>query len=164
MVPFDAKRQREVAGFKHSSARRRILVTFAVYVVLLVAIALWPDPIDAPIRGRVVEFMRFLRPLGLPELAYRNVEATANIALLMPLGLVIGLVLPIRWSWCAPLTGFACGIVIELTQSAFLPERLATWNDVVLNTVGSAIGAVVGVGVRSFTLWRRSRRGHRLLP
>jgi glycopeptide antibiotics resistance protein len=76
---------------------------------------------------------------------YALVEFTANIALFLPVGLM-GVVLlgSARW-WLAVLAGFTASGLIELGQLVFLPARFATPLDVLANTAGAALGAVLAL-------------------
>lgn len=76
---------------------------------------------------------------------YALVEFTANIALFLPVGL-LGVVLlgSARW-WLAVLAGFTASGLIELGQLVFLPARFATPLDMLANTTGAALGALLAL-------------------
>jgi len=88
-----------------------------------------------------------------------RLEALANVALFVPLGLLLPLATRAR-PWSAVPTGAALSTLIELTQLAFLPHRFATVQDVVLNTLGAALGAGVVLVARA----RRRRRDRSRRP
>ncbi|WP_245900636.1 VanZ family protein [Prauserella shujinwangii] len=79
-------------------------------------------------------------------------QVTGNVLLLLPLGAL----LPARWPWWRPLrrtTGAAlsASIAIELAQYLFAAGRVASTDDVLLNTVGAAAGVTLvrsGAGLR----------------
>jgi glycopeptide antibiotics resistance protein len=76
-------------------------------------------------------------------------DAVLNIALFLPLGL--GLALCGLRVATVILIGFALSTCIELTQLFFIPGRDATIGDVVMNTGGTALGALL---VLSWPTWR----------
>jgi glycopeptide antibiotics resistance protein len=67
--------------------------------------------------------------------------AAANVALFVPLGLLLPLLVP-RFDRLGRTVaaGFALSAVIELSQVAFPGVRRADVNDVLLNTLGTAVG------------------------
>jgi glycopeptide antibiotics resistance protein len=67
--------------------------------------------------------------------------AAGNVALFVPLGFLLPLVAPRmdRW-WRAVGAGFALSTAIELTQLAFPGLRRPDVNDVLMNTLGAALG------------------------
>lgn len=72
------------------------------------------------------------------------VEFTANVALFVPLGILV----PAwggRW-WHGILTGMLLSAAIETIQLLFLPTRVADVRDVIANTLGAALG----VGIAAF--------------
>jgi VanZ family protein len=40
---------------------------------------------------------------------------------------------------------------LELGQALFLPERYASWTDVLANTAGTTLGALIGAAIRAAT-------------
>lgn len=73
-------------------------------------------------------------------------EIVANLLLYMPLG--FGLALLVRRGWVAKLViagavGIALSLCIEIAQS-YTPARVSTLTDVLLNGIGTLIGAVAG--------------------
>lgn len=74
-------------------------------------------------------------------------EIVANLLLYMPLG--FGLALLARGGWAAKLAiasvvGIALSLGIEIAQS-YTPARVSTLTDVLLNGIGTLLGAVAGV-------------------
>ena len=79
---------------------------------------------------------------------YAALEFSANIALFVPLGFLIFFLLPrSRW-WLALLVCPALSIVIEVIQGLALSQRFATVSDVVANTLGGLVGALVALALR----------------
>jgi len=66
------------------------------------------------------------------------IEFVANIALFVPLGLLLALVL--RRAWLGALVAVIISITVELAQS-IIPNREPAVRDVISNAIGAAIGA-----------------------
>jgi glycopeptide antibiotics resistance protein len=124
------------------------------YVLVLGAIGLWKSPVDqhfAVVRLRPVVWMADLLGLTVPQ-SYTAVEAGANVVLFIPLGALV-LLWRRDWTWLhATLVAFATTALIETGQQVLRPERFASMSDIVANTLGGAVGALLVVG------WRRLRR------
>ncbi|MFM2719586.1 VanZ family protein [Microbacterium mcarthurae (nom. nud.)] len=83
---------------------------------------------------------------------FELVEFGANIALFAPFGLLV-----LAWGgrpWLGVLGGLALSVVIELSQWALLPSRVADTRDLLANTIGAAVGVVAAMAVA------RARRLH----
>ena len=75
-------------------------------------------------------------------LDYNVLEALANVCLYVPLGVSIVLFAR-RWHWLKQvLLGVAVTCSAELAQKLFLPQRFATIDDVLHNSLGVVIGVV----------------------
>ena len=131
----------------HRRARRLGIALAAAYLAALAVLTLWPEHIDAaagPLYAALAQAMPAAFPLG--------VETTLNVVLLVPFGVILGIVLPGRpfvilgLAWVVPL-------LIEIAQGVFLPGRTSSAIDVAANTLGGVIGAM-GVS----TARRLSRR------
>jgi glycopeptide antibiotics resistance protein len=115
-------------------------VTFG-YLVALAAIVLWPHHVDSgagPLYALLLRYASAAFPFGI--------DATLNVVLLIPFGMILATVLPGRpfivlgVVWAVPL-------LIEIAQGLFLPGRTSSVLDVAANTVGGVIGAgTVAVG------------------
>jgi glycopeptide antibiotics resistance protein len=67
--------------------------------------------------------------------------AAGNVALFLPLGFLLPLLAPrLDRLWRTAGAGFALSVAIELSQVAFPGVRRADVNDVLLNTLGAALG------------------------
>ncbi|GAA2249597.1 VanZ family protein [Herbiconiux moechotypicola] len=121
-------------------------------------VVFWPTPVDSGSRGDLLRFLSVLHDHGLPRsIGYSEVEFAANVAMFVPLGVLLGLTLGPHWWWIALVVGIGFSTSIELLQYFFLPERFATYEDVVANSFGAALGTVVAGAVYSARPWRRSR-------
>jgi len=130
---------------------RWLLLPTGAYGLALVLIALWSNPVDQNVdvlRLRPVRWVAEAFDLT-PMQTYETVESAANIALFVPLGALVLLWRP-RWSWLiATLIAFAISGSIELAQEIARPERFATLDDVIVNTIGGAVGALLVVAARA---------------
>ena len=78
----------------------------------------------------------------------RILEVASNVVLFVPLSLIGGLLWPARRVRDWVLVGALLSTLIEVCQLLFLPDRFATVSDVLANTTGALLGAL---------LWRRDR-------
>ena len=120
-------------------ARRTGLRLLVFYGAALAVIAFWPTPVDRDATGLLREIARVV-----PLLTYDVVEFTANVALFMPLGVLLALALPRRRALVVPVA-LAVTMIIELGQAAFLAERTASLRDIFANTLGAALGLLIVV-------------------
>ena len=119
---------------------------FALIAMLvpLVFIAFWPSPVDQPVQGQLAAVLNFLHRHGTPAwVNYRFVEASANVALFVPLGVVSSLAFP-YWSWWrVGVLGLLISSCMELGQLLFLHNRFSSPLDLVTNSSGAVIGALL---------------------
>lgn len=128
---------------------RALGVILAGYLVALAAVLGWPTPVDAGIDGTLLQVLGWLHGAGLPGwIGYDQVEVAANIALFVPVGLLTALELRRRPWWVAGLAGCGLSVLAELAQALLRPDRFATVQDVIANTTGALIGAVISVALR----------------
>lgn len=125
---------------------RTTLVLTCVYLVLLALVAFWPTPVDREARDLIGSFVGWMQRHGAPGwMRYRTIEFGANIALFVPVGLFVTILVGAHRWWLGLVIGFAASCTIEFGQLVFLPARFASINDVVANTAGAATGALLGV-------------------
>ncbi|MFB2581010.1 VanZ family protein [Herbiconiux sp. P15] len=118
-----------------------LLVVYSVAVLVVVA---WPTPVDRGASRAIVRVLQALHDRDvLMFIGYRQVEFLSNVGMFVPLGLLIGIVLGRRFWGFAVLIGFGLSVGIEVCQAVFLPERFATVDDVIANTSGALVGALV---------------------
>lgn len=125
-------------------------------MVVVFTIGYWPVPVDRGVRSVLLSIFDRLAAAGAPTwVDYAHVEFGANIVMFVPLGVLIALLLP-RWEWwLAPIIGLALSLAIEFGQALLLPERFASPLDVLANTAGATIGALIVTAIR-LALRRRS--------
>ncbi len=112
----------------------RLLV---VYGAMLALIAFWPTPVDRGATG-------LLRAISqaVPWLTYDLIETTANVALFVPFGALLALVLPLHRGLVVPLA-LATTLVIESGQALLLAQRTPSLRDIVANVLGAVIGLAI---------------------
>jgi len=80
---------------------------------------------------------------GARWIDYADVEFVANMAMFAPIGMFFVLLFGRgRW-WLAMLLAFSLSCAIELAQLLFFPTRVADVRDIVSNTSGAVVGAIV---------------------
>ncbi|WP_186759082.1 VanZ family protein [Arthrobacter alpinus] len=150
-----------------TSRHRAALILAIVYFAALAAIAFWPSPVDRPIDGDLRQGIDWLSGLGIPPwlASYSTIEICANVLLFVPFGTVVTLRLPLRHWWVSVVVASLLSGAIELLQGYLLPQRVASWSDILANTSGAFLGAVCVLAVRS-RLLRRARRksAHNSVP
>jgi VanZ family protein len=126
--------------------RRIAAVLLVLYGASVLFVVAWPTPVDDGSRGLIYRVLRTLHRHGLPAFVdYNVIEFSANVAMFVPLGLLIALLFGPRWWWAAVFVCAALSISIELYQHLLLPDRYATVRDVVANSTGGAVGAVLAL-------------------
>lgn len=129
-----------------------VLVAYAgVGTVLL----LWPD--GWALNRINVDVYVFLRRNGGPQWATpEDVAVALNCLIFIPVGAFLSLALPrLRW-WHVGAAGFGLSLAVEVAQWTLLPGRSPEVVDLVANTLGAALGAVIVAVIRGWSL-RRSR-------
>lgn len=131
------------------------MILAVLYFAALAGILFWPSPVDRPIDGALMHFIQWLHAHGLPQwfIGYRKVEFAANILLFVPFGIIVALRAHRRFWWLSVVIAAAVSGAVELAQGIFLPERVPAWSDIVANTFGAFMGALLVL-----VLWSISRR------
>ena len=147
MVP-----RREMAPLRRVGALGLLL---AVPVVLLMT--LWPTHFLLRAKPRVVRGIEWLHAREMLEWLYwTRLEVLANVAMLVPVALLLTFVLGARRWWLAVTLCVALSFGVELTQH-FMPGRVATVQDIVANGAGALIGALLAVVVEAVARSARRR-------
>ena len=133
------------------SLQRVLRITLLGDVAAVLLITQWPDPPDPGTLSWLRRVLAQLHDNGLPgAVDLPVVEALANVAMFVPLGLLLPVATRTR-AWLAVPAGAGFSALIELSQLTFLPHRVASVQDVVMNTLGAALGAAVLLAIRA---WR----------
>jgi glycopeptide antibiotics resistance protein len=120
----------------------------AAMLVPLAFVAFWPTPIDQPVQGDLARILKFLHTYGIPLwINYKFVEAAANVVLFVPLGAVARLAFRDKHWWQIGAFGLVVSGCMELGQLLFLDNRYASPSDLVTNTGGAVIGALIATAV-----------------
>ena len=129
------------------------------YAVLLVVALL--NPSQAVPSGSIAFVRDHLLARGMPYQYGPFVESVMNSMIFMPMPLLL---YPLGGprkvcTWLA--VGFVASSGVELTQLFFLPNRSPQARDVLANTSGTVIGAIVLAGLLYVErLWRVRSRAH----
>lgn len=133
--------------------RLLLRILFAVYLVAVGVVVWSPQPAggDAGILGVIA---RWVSASGLPyRSTYDTLEVAANVAMFVPFGVLAMTAYRVMRVWSTTLAGLVTSGIIEGVQ-LFLPTRYSTVSDLVANTSGALIGALLVATVRR----RRARR------
>lgn len=124
-------------------------ILLGLYFLFVTVVLFWPTPVDHDAQPTLLRILFALHHHGLPRwFGYPALEFTANIGMFVPLGFLLAVLLP-RNRWWVPI--WACAgfsIFSELAQGAFLPHRYASLFDVIANSTGAALGALLALGLR----------------
>ena len=131
---------------KHLENRKLWRGVLAAMLAPLGLIAFWPSPVDEPVQGELASILSFLHTHGIPRwFNYKFVEAAANVALFIPLGVVASLAFTEKRWWQIGAFGLIVSGCMELGQLLFLHNRFASLQDIVTNTGGAVIGALLAM-------------------
>lgn len=119
-------------------------VLLVPYTVALALIVWLPATAASKVTGVVFRIARFVSAHTDIYLttSYAVFEFLANIALFVPLGLLLLAAFPRANAWVVLLIGYSASATIELVQT-LLPSRYPTLSDVIANALGAAIGCLV---------------------
>ena len=126
------------------------VILVLAYGVLILVATMWPTPLDQGYEASIVKLLEVLHRNGVPQwFGYTKLEVTANVGMFIPLGFFVSMLLPFRVWWLALIICPGLSVAIELVQSIALSSRFATVSDVVANSTGAFIGAVLAVSLRA---------------
>lgn len=128
---------------------RTALWGLAICGFAVVLVTMWPTPVDRGMHGVLNDIFEVLHRHGImPWFGYSDLERLANVAMFVPVGFFIALLLSGPRRWLALLVAPAASVLIETTQLLLLPQRFATVTDVVTNS----LGGWVGVGIAALMM------------
>jgi glycopeptide antibiotics resistance protein len=132
---------------------------FVLVLIAYLGVVLWftlrplPTPDSQPVIVPFVDTWRQMRDLG-DKVALE--EATRNVLLFIPFGYLLpASVRRLRGFKSAMGVGAGVSAIIELAQWLVVPGRSPSIDDVMYNTIGSAIGAALFILLTG--LWRHRR-------
>jgi glycopeptide antibiotics resistance protein len=146
-----------MASASHASAFRvRFVAALTVmYVVVVLVVTLWPTTVDRGVDPYIQRLLEKLWSKGVPTFVdYDFIEFSANIVFFVPVGFLLGLLMPFRFWWAAIVSGVLLSASVETAQGLFLPGRVSDPGDVVANSMGTVVGCLVAVAVRMLILHR----------
>ncbi len=130
-------------------------IALVVYGLLVIAATLTPVAPDRPISGLLRRLISAAHNHGVPRfIDYGLIEFTANIAMFIPLTLIVAWLLPRHLWWAAAIVGSWSSFAIESAQHFLLPGRFASVLDILSNSLGSLLGALIARAVRSAVVHR----------
>jgi glycopeptide antibiotics resistance protein len=100
--------------------------------------------VDRPVQGEIAGTLLWLHTHGVPGwINYAFVEAAANVALFIPVGIAATLAFPHRKWWQNAALGLLASACMELGQLLFLSSRFASLLDIITNAAGCAAGTLL---------------------
>jgi VanZ family protein len=129
--------------------------TLLLTIAAVLLITLSPTPVDRPVRDLIDRVLIKLHENGLPGfINYGVVEFLANVGIFIPIGFFAAIAVSRRLWWIVIFAGPLLSVGIEQAQAFFLPERFATLSDILANSIGSIVGAVIGLFLRLLIAYR----------
>jgi len=123
--------------------------SLALYGLFVTLILFWPSPVDRGWRPTLLRALDAFHERGFPEwFGYQSLEFTANIGMFVPLGFLVALLVRGRRWWLAVALCSGFSVLSELAQGLLLPQRFASVADVVANSTGAALGALLALAIR----------------
>lgn len=121
---------------------RIALAVAAAYLLAVALVVFWPTPVDRQGAGALHEALSWLHGHGMPKfINYNAVEFSANIVMFVPMGFFASSYF--KNARVGIVVGALASCLIELAQALLLPERFATGLDVLANTIGAGLGALL---------------------
>jgi VanZ family protein len=133
--------------------KTRVVVLAAVGVAVLAGVLLigyLPSRVDGGVEPLVRRVLAMAQAAGAPEwVNYEFAGFLGNVGFFVPVGLIAALLLPRRFWWLAIPIGVVLSAALELGQALFLPDRVASPSDVLANSIGAGLGALLGAAIRA---------------
>nr|WP_227463467.1 VanZ family protein [Nocardioides lijunqiniae] len=128
------------------------------YLVFVAWLTLTPQPIGADDQQLILRALDALHRRGYAEsIDYARLEFLANIALFVPIGMFLLLLLGAGQWWLAGIFSFLMTAAIETAQRQ-IPGRVPDDRDLLANTAGGLVGIVVALVLTMPATLRRRRR------
>ena len=134
-----------------------VLVLTIAYLGVIGFITLSPGDSGSDVQGlsyRVISFLKSL-PTGL---SWDQLEFSLNIAMFVPLGVLLVLLFGPRFFWMAAVASLAVTFSIEGLQQ-LIPFRVPDTRDLLANGLGGLIGMFVGLALVGIARVLRPRAG-----
>jgi glycopeptide antibiotics resistance protein len=117
--------------------RSSAALLLCLYTIILVQLTLQDASAESGIFDRLDSIM--LTVSG-GHVQWTQTEVLANVALFVPAGLLLAVLL--GRAWASVVACIAVSAAIELAQQRYLPSRVPSLEDVQHNSIGGAIGAL----------------------
>lgn len=146
-----------------TGAKRRLrtvpLALLILYTVFIGFVTLTPEQLATGPGSFIASLLDFLASHRITAwIDYVILEKLANVGMFIPFGLLVALQAGRRRWWLGWVAGSAFTCIIEGTQATLLsPTRYATISDLVTNSLGAGIGAVMGLIIMIIWPPRRDR-------
>ena len=125
-------------------------------VPVVLVVTLWPTHFLLRLKPRVVRGLEWLHARDLADwLTWTRLEVLANVAMFVPLALLLTFVLGARRWWITVGLCVAVSLGVELAQHA-MPGRIASARDIVTNGLGAVLGVSLAIPVEAIV--RRTQR------
>jgi glycopeptide antibiotics resistance protein len=125
------------------ASRTIVRTVFWAYLIALALIAFWPEPVDRGLGWVIAKVTQHI-----PLMTYARIEYLANIALFIPLGVLLALVLHRARYLVVPLAVITT-VTVEGVQAVMLDSRVPSLHDIVANVTGACVGLVAAVAVEA---------------
>ncbi|UVI36153.1 VanZ family protein [Brevibacterium spongiae] len=123
------------------------LALLVLYTLFIAAITLTPQQMGTgpnTLIGHALDLFAAHRETAW--LTYERVEKLGNVAMFIPFGFLAALHFGRRRWWLGFVVGASFSTAIEIFQGTVLTQtRFATLSDLVTNTIGAGIGALLGL-------------------
>src|SRR4051812_27028032 len=132
------------------------LALLALYAAGLAAVSLWPSSTQEPAAAPIFRATKRNGGTAADALHVLNLlDLFGNVALYLPLGMLLVLALRGRRLLLTCLVPVAVSAALEATQYRWLPARDGSLRDVVTNSCGGLLGVALGHAL----LWVQRRIG-----
>ena len=134
------------------------LSVLVLYTIFILVVTLSPAQMDVSYQNAVIRLLDALHRNGVPQwFGYGEVEFLANVAMFVPFGFLVAILLPQKLSLLTVLVGPGFSAFVENFQRQFLDERVASIYDVYANSAG-AIGGLILAALLRAVVHARDRR------
>jgi glycopeptide antibiotics resistance protein len=138
-----------ISATRNRSRPHAALIVTLGYLAFIGWLTLGPQPTDTETKSLAMVVVDAVNSFGpIHNFTFADLEFISNIAIFVPIGfLFVALFGRRRW-WLAILAGAVLTLVIEGTQT-FLPARVPDVRDLIANTTGAILGALLALLVTS---------------
>jgi glycopeptide antibiotics resistance protein len=128
-----------------------------LYLGVVGWITLGPQPTGLVHGSGIWQLLALVREHpSLSWITYSLLEFTANVAMFLPVGVLLLLLMGRRGWWAAILAGGLLSVAIEAAQ-LFIPGRVSDVRDLESNSIGTVLGVVAALVITLPAALRRRR-------